>query len=472
MKKMLAAVVTGVLAIGMAVAGVTTAVAAGSDSPVPYTVGATSLTLPSGTTFSSGGVNDGNVKYIPLADYVEGQTYRNAPSTWHVTSINFHLEGKTGYGKALEKQSVLPFDSVGSDGAFRGTLPSTGYCIVWVQVHGFNEHFGEGGQDPVCTTVPKDAAASVATTSATCETAETLRLVSIVNATWGTPIGKTGPGTYSVTATADEGHRFDDGERTRTFSGQLAGTKSAGCATAPVCATDPTQKYSSTCVTLPGEPSSSDQVCDLDTGGALNGSITVLGGVGLTYTIHKVDAPAVPDVVVPDGTTEVAPGQYLVTAVALPGYTLTTPKSWSYTIADRATICDPPTLAAHEPQLGTEGPLCATGTDQGTGYLIVAADDPLIYYVGTTELASGKNAYAPGTYTVTAVAPAGDGVSGVNPFDVTIASATAVCGELVTLALTGAGAVPIYLLVAAALLMAGAIILLLRVPRPAALHRA
>lgn len=819
MKRMLAAAVTGVLAIGLAVAGVTTAFAGASNDPTPYAVNANGITLPAGSTFSSGGINDGNVKYIPLSDYTAGQTYKNAPASWHVTNINFHLEGKTGYGLGLEGASVLPFNQATSDGAFRGTLPvSTGYCIVWVQVQGFNEHFGEGGQDPICTSIPKDASAVVAITPATCDSAETLNLISTVNATWGSPTGATGPGTYSVTATATTGHVFDDGSKTKTFTGPLLGTDSSnGCTTiepvavllngqcywdssqkgsfktvtfeydnsasnvavkfsvagwsvydrtvAPkdvvhvsaqsswvggvgytviaggksfalslpafascpptvsACTTDgnggvstnlapngwtftetrsqgsntyvsgglaiethndadnndggaqdqrkaagykavsiplsligaPSIDYASAsgslpginltidkdgdggndgnlvyeptlfgvgnwwstqnlgvvssqvipnpsyqksfgtlndflgswpsakiiavgyslgsgavgagvihsitvgclsysfdytpltagiparvtfvdvcgvkgdevnipalavgvtdysyviddqrdadgvgtvtvtakegtgyvfapgvttswsntftsdsdnkCVKIPGDPKSTDQVCDLDNGGVIQGIITVVGGTGLTYTIQKTDLPAVADVDVLDGPTKVAPGQYLVTAKALPGFTLTTPTSWPYTIADLAQDCDNTTLVSYDPALSAEGPTCSSAT----GYLIVAAGDPLSYYVGTTQLATGKNAYAPGTYTVTAVAPPGDGVSGVNPFDITIAAASAICGQLTTLALTGAGGVPIYLLVAAAMLMAGAVIMVIRAPRRAALHRA
>jgi len=262
-----------------------------------------------------------------------------------------------------------------------------------------------------------------------------------------------GVGTVTVTAKPGAGYAFASGVTTswsHTFK------------------SDPDNK----CVKIPGDPKSTDQVCDLDKGGVIQGTITVVGGTGLTYTIQKTDLPAVADVDVLDGPTKVVPGEYLVTAKAQPGYTLTTPTSWPYTIADRAQNCDNTTLVSYDPALTAEGPTCSSSTGQATGYLIVAAGDPLSYYVGTTQLVTGKNAYAPGTYSVTAVAPPGDGVSGVNPFDITIAAATALCGDLTTLALTGAGGVPIYLLVAASMLMAGAIIMVVRAPRRTALHRA
>lgn len=157
----------------LVVAGVTftgaasPALAAGSDSPVPYTVSASGIQLPAGSTLSANGNNDGNVKIIARSDYRIGQTYKNTAAWSSIQSINFHLEGKVGFGLGMEGKSVLPFDEALSDGAFRGTLPSTDYCIVWVQVGGFNEHFGEGGQTPVCTTPPPKGCVSSPTFSYT-----------------------------------------------------------------------------------------------------------------------------------------------------------------------------------------------------------------------------------------------------------------------------------------------------------------
>ena len=69
----------------------------------------------------------------------------------------------------------------------------------------------------------RDASAAVDTAEQECGVGERLVLGEIVNATWGEPTLAEGPGDYSVTATADPGHRFDDGGRTLTFTGTLAG---------------------------------------------------------------------------------------------------------------------------------------------------------------------------------------------------------------------------------------------------------
>ncbi len=70
--------------------------------------------------------------------------------------------------------------------------------------------------------VVKDASASVSTTPATCTTPEKLVLGQAIKATWGTPTRTTGPGSYSVTATANQGHAFSDGSPTKPFTGNLA----------------------------------------------------------------------------------------------------------------------------------------------------------------------------------------------------------------------------------------------------------
>lgn len=255
-KKFVASAATLLVAASLSVVAVAgPAVALGSpgtsDGPIPYSLTTTSLTLSSGHTFnSSSPTNDGNVKYIPLSQYVAGQSYTSQGSNWTVVNINFHIEQNAGFGASMIGKSVLPFDSAASGGAFRGTLPSSGYCIVWVQVDGYNEHFGEGGQAPLCTTPPStpDAAAAVPTiVAATCATGQIVSLGTASNASWGALTGGAGPGSYSVTATATSGHTFSDGSTTKTFTGTLTGPLSpndASCQTPPSCIPNSAVSYS------------------------------------------------------------------------------------------------------------------------------------------------------------------------------------------------------------------------------------
>lgn len=93
--------------------------AGGSDSPTPYTVTATGINLPR-----------------PLAahDHVNIRLTDG-------TSRGLHLDPNNGHpGARWIGASFLPWSALGiTDG-----------CVSWVQVAGYDEHFGEGGQSPVC----------------------------------------------------------------------------------------------------------------------------------------------------------------------------------------------------------------------------------------------------------------------------------------------------------------------------------
>ena len=84
----------------------------------------------------------------------------------------------------------------------------------------------------------KDASAVVSTTPPTCDSAEQLVLGRLVNATWGTPSRTTGPGAYTVTATATDGHLFADGSRSRTFTGTLGGRRTGQTCAGPAPAAE------------------------------------------------------------------------------------------------------------------------------------------------------------------------------------------------------------------------------------------
>lgn len=91
---------------------------AGSDSPTPYTVSADGITLPAGTVF-------------PAHGHVNWRT------TWAQHGI--HLDPNNGHhGAKYIGASFIPFNL------------EPGECITWVQVSLYDEHYGEGGQAPIC----------------------------------------------------------------------------------------------------------------------------------------------------------------------------------------------------------------------------------------------------------------------------------------------------------------------------------
>lgn len=103
--------------------GASKAFAGGSDSPTPYTVDRTGITLPAGDTFRAHG--HVNIRW----------TDPNGSSGIHLDPNNGH-PGAQWIGK-----SFIPWAAFG--------VPETA-CVTWVQISHFNEHYGEGGQKPVC----------------------------------------------------------------------------------------------------------------------------------------------------------------------------------------------------------------------------------------------------------------------------------------------------------------------------------
>jgi len=112
---------------------------AGSDSPTPYTVTVEGVTLPADRTFRE----HDHVNYRATALDGTGEQ-----------SFNVHLEAANARATATYVGTAF-LDFSGAAAAF-----PAGYCVTWVQVAGFDEHFGEGGQAPVCT--PRPAPPSLA----------------------------------------------------------------------------------------------------------------------------------------------------------------------------------------------------------------------------------------------------------------------------------------------------------------------
>ena len=99
----------------------TPALAAGSDSPTPYTVTETGIQLPAGVTFQDNG--HVNVKTNQGDKGIHFESLNNQPS-----------------GQWIGKD-FLPFTAFGFN--------VDKLCVSWVQLSQYNEHFGEGGQKPV-----------------------------------------------------------------------------------------------------------------------------------------------------------------------------------------------------------------------------------------------------------------------------------------------------------------------------------
>ena len=110
----------------------------GSDNLTPYSVTQAGIQLPAGDTFRDNG-------------HVNIQA---TGSTWN----NLHFEGKcidrTDAECAGDRHEAaqfidkdfIPWSAFGLQGEF---------CVEWVQISHYNQHFGEGGQSPVCVGGPE-----------------------------------------------------------------------------------------------------------------------------------------------------------------------------------------------------------------------------------------------------------------------------------------------------------------------------
>ncbi len=112
--------------------------AAGSDSPTPYTVTAQTLTLPAGTTFEANGHINYRVTQLDGTGEKSFNVHESVPHNGQWPQARY-------VGTSVYTWTDHP--------SFAASFPD-GYCITWVQVSLYNEHFGEGGQAPVCTTTP------------------------------------------------------------------------------------------------------------------------------------------------------------------------------------------------------------------------------------------------------------------------------------------------------------------------------
>lgn len=118
--------------VGLAL--IAASLAGGSDDPTPYTLDIEGITLPAGETFPDNG-------------HVNIRTTQG--------SFGVHFESKcitrTDAECAGERHELAQF--IGKDfipwSAF-GLVDE--FCVEWVQISQYNEHFGEGGQPPLCNT--------------------------------------------------------------------------------------------------------------------------------------------------------------------------------------------------------------------------------------------------------------------------------------------------------------------------------
>lgn len=134
-RRILAAATTAIVGLGLAVGGVTPAMAGASDSAVPYEVSTTGITLPEGDTFDDNGHVNIKTSKGDRGIHFEAQNWPDDDPK------------KLYIGK-----SFIPWSAF--------NLPES-FCVTWVQIDKYSEHFGEGGQSPVCVGVAEPECVTV-----------------------------------------------------------------------------------------------------------------------------------------------------------------------------------------------------------------------------------------------------------------------------------------------------------------------
>lgn len=321
--------------------------------------------------------------------------------------------------------------------------------------------------------IPRDAAAVLSTTPATCTSGETLVLGAVAYSTWGTPTRTTGPGQYEVTATALSNHLFPDGDFSLTFTGALSGPLTGaqcdeGASVVPAATAVDACGTASDVLTLPTSDQVSYVVDDQRIDGVGTVIVTAYGingfqirdGATRSWTFTFTDEPcvvvlevladpAMTDVCntaddgfsVPADSDEVS---YLVDDQRIAGVgavTVTATANAGFRFADNIqTVWDfeftdldcPSTVVPTTP--GVNGELCFLG-DFIAGSINVELSDGVEYRIvgdGVDMVATQAiTNVAPGAYTVTAVAKHGYVLDGQSTWQMTVAAAQA-CGDLET----------------------------------------
>jgi hypothetical protein len=183
---------------------------------------------------------------------------------------------------------------------------------------------------------------------------------------------------------------------------------------------------------FPGDPIFVDSICEADTTGSTQATYEIVAAEHVSYEI-SFDGVDYTTVGASAGVHNATPGTKIwIRAVADPGYEILGQSVWEHTFADPGECLDDapvePVVASDQICVLDNPETLAAHLESGT---ITIPGTPLVtYYVDGVERGAGVHDYAPGTYTISAVADPGYQLTGVpDPWTVTI-DAAEVCGQL------------------------------------------
>jgi len=257
------------------------------------------------------------------------------------------------------------------------------------------------------------------------------------------------PGIHAITVVPAPGHYLADG--VDSFTVTVA--EAQGC---------------DNVYTTPLDPFADPEVCDVESTGKLDGSITIVHVAGIQWFIGT-KADGSDKVAVGDATTvghvsyPRPAGDYLVFAEAVdpeisikPGHEV-----FELTVGFPSELC---TLGHFDPKVSAVSPVCnATGDDRGT--ITVELMDGVTYaFEGGPVITSATTKVAPGTYTIVATPDDPRSTLSQDRWVLAIAAPSILFCDLETLALTGQGTGGVAIL-AMILLQAGLALVAVRLVR-------
>ncbi|MDQ1555366.1 MAG: hypothetical protein QOI02_368 [Actinomycetota bacterium] len=268
MKKFAAAFITALLAVGLALVGVAAPASAHTSKVTGVAACQTDGTYTVTWTYVADNVPDNKeaetkvITFSPSGSVLAGGVLKGGQlflSVWTEHQVNVPgVPVKTGNWTKTFTQSSIP-----------GTANT---ATVMVQTDWKNgpstDETGTVTLDGNCKKpTPADAKASVTITPATCESGETVKYGEVVHATLTGTADGTKSGSYDITATADQGHKFAAGATTH-WSGTLKPADATKCAPPAACIPNSAVHYTYSPATNSGNihvddvKSVSGQLCD------------------------------------------------------------------------------------------------------------------------------------------------------------------------------------------------------------------
>jgi hypothetical protein len=180
-----------------------------------------------------------------------------------------------------------------------------------------------------------------------------------------------------------------------------------------------------------GDPKFVASICEANSTGATQATYEIVAAANVTYQV-STDGVTYTSVGASVGVHDAPGSEIWITAIADPGYHILGQAVWHHVFVDPGECLDDapvePVVASDQVCVLDNPDTLAAHLESGT--ITIPNTAHVTYYVDAAAKGAGVHDYAPGTYTISAVAEAGYQLTGApDPWTVTIAAAK-VCGQL------------------------------------------